>query len=126
MGRIDEPPCDDGRTLCGIKSEKIHTNKTLQVQCAMTQDEMEDRIARLEQAQEAQRNSWAQCSRFAFGAAVLLAVLTMASAIVGILAHKTDPITQVFGATMTLTLFLGLAFQRATAALQPAQPTSGR
>jgi hypothetical protein len=37
----------------------------------------------------------------------------MANAIVGIITHKTDPITQVFGATMTITLFLGLAFQRA-------------
>lgn len=90
----------------------------MQVQRAMTQDEMEARIANLEQAQEAQKKNWAQCSRFAFGAAVLLALLTMASAIVGIFAHKSDLITQVFGATMTLTLFLGLAFQRATAALQ--------
>lgn len=86
----------------------------------MTQDELEARIAALggqiaalELSQEAQRKHWAQCAMYARFAVVPLALLTLTGAILGVIAHRADPITQVFGATMTLTLFLALAFQRA-------------
>jgi type III secretory pathway component EscT len=91
----------------------------------MTPDEMEtkintlsEQVETLQQRQEAERKHWAQCGRFALVAVVPLALLLMASAILGIIAHKTDPITQVFGAAMTITLFLGLAFQRAAGTAQ--------
>ena len=91
----------------------------------MTQDEMEAKIATLdgqiaalEQLQDAQKKHWALCAKFAMGAAVVLALLTMAGAILGIITHRTDPITTVFGTAMTLTLFAGLTFQRAAAAMQ--------
>jgi hypothetical protein len=95
----------------------------------MTQDEMEAKIATLdgqiaalEQSQDAQKQHWTLCAKFAMGAAVVLALLTMAGAVLGIIAHRTDPITAVFGTAMTLTLFAGLTFQRAAAAMQRSNP----
>jgi type III secretory pathway component EscT len=91
----------------------------------MTQEEMEarivtldERVAALEQLHEAQRKVWSQCAKFAIVATIPLALLLMASAVLGIITHRTDPITQVFGATMMITLFAGLTFQRAAAAMQ--------
>jgi type III secretory pathway component EscT len=85
----------------------------------MTPDEMEtkintlsEQVETLQQQQEAQKKHWGQCARFALVAVIPLALLLMASVILSIITHKTDPMTQVFGATMTITLFLGLAFQR--------------
>lgn len=91
----------------------------------MTQDEMEAKtatldgqIAAFELLQEAQKKHWAQCAKFAMAVVIPLALLTMGSAVLSIISHKTDPITPVFGTAMTLTLFGGLAFQRAAAAMQ--------
>ncbi len=89
----------------------------------MTPDEMETKINTLHeqietllQQQDAQAKHWSQCARIALIAVVPLAILTIASSIMGIVAHKSDPITQLFGLATVLVLFLALAFQRAAAA----------
>lgn len=89
----------------------------------MTPDEMEAKInalngqiEALQQRQDAQAKHWSQCAGVALIAVLPLALLTMAGGVLGIIAHRTDPITLVFGVAMTLTVFLSLAFQRAAAA----------
>jgi hypothetical protein len=87
----------------------------------MTSDEMEAklhtleaRIASLEQRQEAQGQLWSRSALIARVATIVLAFLTLSSAVVSIFEHQTDPITPVFGCTMTVALFLSLVFTQAT------------
>jgi hypothetical protein len=95
----------------------------LQVQAAMTPDEMETtintlrvQIETLRQQQDAQATHWSQCARFALIAVVPLAILTIAGSIVGIVAQESDPIAQLFGFAMVIVLFLALVFLRAASA----------
>lgn len=90
----------------------------------MAAEEMEARlgalsqqVAMLLQQRDEQRKHWLRCSFFAFGAAVLFAVLTLSGSILGIASGTSLPITQIFGLTMTISLFLGIAFSRAAATL---------
>jgi hypothetical protein len=89
----------------------------------MTPDEMEAKINTLggqieilRQQQDALAQHWSQCARVALIVVVPLAILTIASSILGIVSQKSDPITQLFGFATVLVLFLGLVFQRAAAA----------
>jgi hypothetical protein len=91
---------------------------------AVTQDEMEakidslaEQVAMLQRQREEQRKHWQRCSLIARGAAVLLAIFTMAGGALGIASGMTSPITQIFGAVMVIALFLGHAFAQAAATL---------
>ena len=74
-------------------------------------------MAVLQQQNEAQRKHWSQCSLVAMIATIVLAVLLIAASILSIMTGRSDPITPVFGATMTVAMFLTIAFSRAAATL---------
>lgn len=77
--------------------------------------QLSEQVALLLRQRDEQRKHWSQCSRFAFGGAVLFAVLMISGSILGIASGTTSPITQIFGATTLFALFLGIAFSRAAA-----------
>jgi hypothetical protein len=79
---------------------------------------MDARIAALEQREDARNSHWLACSRIARIATIVLALLTLASAVGSIFEHRTDPLTQIFGCTMMVALFLSLSFMRATGPVQ--------
>lgn len=83
-----------------------------------------EQVAVLTRQQEEQRKHWFQCSLFAWGVAVLFAILTILGGIFGIVSGATSAVAQIFGVTMLFALFLGLAFSRAAAALT-GQPIRG-
>jgi hypothetical protein len=109
-------PLPGGQRLTGKAEECSMTTEELETKIAT----LEARIAALELWHAAQNRTWQLCARIAGVGAVVLGLLTMASAILNILEHKTDPLTQVFGCTITVAIFLIFAFTRAA---EPANRT---
>jgi hypothetical protein len=86
----------------------------------VTTDETESlaRAAALGQQEDAQNRHWQLCARVARIATVVLGLLTMASAVGSMFAHRTDLLDAIFDFMMMAALLLNLSFTRAAGPIQ--------